>query len=191
MALLVALGIICSDQAIAQDKFTYEAREGQPYGQLNPAAAPQVGDYSKLIGLCDCKSVSRNTDGSWADTVNMQWKFNYIMNGMAVQDETLKEDGTSSGSIRQYQADSARWYVHYYSNSSPGGRLPAWEGGMKGEEIVLYNRQAAPNGTDGYYKIRFYDISDQGFNWLGVWTDLTESFVYENWKIYCTKRHED
>ena len=178
--------LFCAITAIAQ--YDYSASQANPFGQLNPNASAAVADYAKLIGTCDCQSISRNPDGTWADPVDMIWTFKYIMNGMGVQDETLKADGGHSGSIRLYQPDSAKWYVHYYSTSTPGGQLSAWEGGMQDEEIILYNRQAAPNGTDGYYKIRFYDISSDGFNWLGVWTDLSESFVYETWKIECKKR---
>ncbi len=74
------------------------------------------------------------------------------MNGMAVQDETWKVDGTHSGSIRQYNADSSRWYVHYYSASSAVNTLPAWEGNKnENGKIILYRKQRAPNGMDGYY----------------------------------------
>ncbi len=83
------------------------------------------------------------------------------MNGMAVQDETLKVDGRHSGSIRQY---SARWYVHYFSSASAPASLSTWEGGMMHDEIILQRPQKSPSGRDGKYKIRFYNISDEGFD---------------------------
>ena len=186
LRLLVVLVLTFPLVGFAQ--YEYEVSNLHPYGKLNPAAPKEVGDYAKLIGTCDCLSISRKPDGSWAEPVEMEWSFKYIMNGTAVQDETLKDDVGHSGSIRLYRADSAQWYVHYYSSSSSSGSLPVWNGGMQEKEIVLYNRQPAPNGSPGYYKIRFYDIADDGFKWLGVWTDLTESMVYETWKIECVKR---
>ena len=85
------------------------------------------------------------------------------MNGMAVQDETLKEDGKHSGSIRQYNADSVKWYVHYYSSSSATSTLSSWEGNkMENGNIVLYRDQPAPNGTPGFYRLTFSNNLEKG-----------------------------
>ena len=175
--------------AYGQNGYEFEPNAVNPYGKLNPAAPPEVAQYEALIGECNCRSVARIDQNTWADTVNMTWKFKYIMNGMGVQDETLKEDGLHSGSIRQYIPDSAKWYVHYYSSGSPTPLLPAWEGGKTPEgKIILYRDQKAPNGMDGNYKITFYDISEKGFNWSGEWVTKDESFSYPSWNIYCLKQ---
>ena len=158
-----------------------------PYGTPHKDAPTELSDYAPLIGKSQCQSYSRNQDGTWQEPVAMTWTFRYIMDGMAVQDETIKEDGLHSGSIRQYHADSARWYVHYYSTTSPGSALPVWEGGKQDNEIVLYRDQTAPNGTPGFYKIRFFDITDEHFEWLGAWVNKDESFAWETWKISCKK----
>ena len=172
--------------------YSYEPNTENPFGLPNPDAPPQIIDWAEMIGECDCKSVARNPDQSWADTVNMEWRFKYIMNGMAVQDETLKEDGLNSGSIRQFIPDSSKWYVHYYSSGSPTVSLPVWEG-TKNENgnIILYNEQKAPNGMDGFYKITFSEISNSGFNWLGEWVNKAETFSYPTWKIFCTKKQKE
>ncbi|MEP5610934.1 MAG: hypothetical protein ABJP45_01730, partial [Cyclobacteriaceae bacterium] len=86
-------------------QYDYAATAENPFGKLNPDAPKEVADYKNLIGICDCKSVTRIDRDNWADTVDMKWTFKYIMNGLAVQDQTLKADGTHSGSIRQYNAD--------------------------------------------------------------------------------------
>ena len=119
----------------------------------------------------------------------MYWTFKYIMNGWGVQDETLKADGINSGSIRQYNSDSTRWYVHYYSNSGASPVLPAWEGNLSTEQdkIVLYREQQAPNGMDGFFKITFYDFTDEGHKWLGEWVDPSEQFSFPTWKIECKR----
>jgi hypothetical protein len=83
-------------------QFSYEPSSEFPFGRPNPEAPEQIKDFEPLIGECDCISVTRNADQSWADPVPMVWRFKYIMNGLAIQDETLKEDGTYSGSIRQF-----------------------------------------------------------------------------------------
>ena len=120
----------------------------------------------------------------------MIWTFKYIMNGMGVQDETLKADGLHSGSIRQFHSDSLKWYVHYYSsgavNTSP---LSMWEGNLNKEknEIILYKEQTAPNGMEGFYRITFYDMNQKGYKWKGEWVDPSEKIVYPTWKIRCVR----
>ncbi|WP_282044273.1 YybH family protein [Winogradskyella flava] len=166
----------------------YSASDTNPYGLPNPGAPTQIKDYQPLIGKCNCKSVSRNQDQTWADPVDMTWEWKYIMDGMAVQDETIKADGKHSGSIRQFIADSSRWYVHYYSSGAPSTKLPTWEGTKtENGNIVLYRDQKAPNGTDGYFRLTFYDISDLGYKWIGEWTDKTEKVVFPTWKIDCKR----
>ena len=169
-------------------QYEYEPSMQNPFGKLNPAAYLQTTDFEPLIGVSECISESRAADGSWNSEVNMLWKWKYIMNGMAVQDETLKEDGLHSGSIRQFNADSSKWYVHYYSSKGIPKTLPAWEGEKKDSKIVLYREQKAPNGMDGSYRLTFYDMSETGYKWIGEWVDKSETVVYPTWKINCTRK---
>ncbi|MGB0949873.1 MAG: hypothetical protein ACPGU0_07195, partial [Marinirhabdus sp.] len=175
----------------AQISTKYAASAQQPFGKINPSAPTETADYAKLIGRCNCTSTARNADQTWAAPQQMMWTFKYIMNGYAVQDETIKEDGSHSGSIRQFIADSSKWYVHYYSNKNPTPILPAWEGGKRGDSIVLYRKQKAPNGMDGSYRITFSKISEKGFNWMGEWVNVPETFSFPTWKIVCTKTEDD
>lgn len=169
-------------------QYNFESSDNFPFGQPNPDAPQQIKDFEPMIGECPCKSESRNQDGTWAEPIDMIWRFKYIMNGMAVQDETLKSDGKHSGSIRQFDADSSKWYVHYYTSASTPKTLPAWKGKKEDGKIILYNEQKAPNGSDGYFRLTFYDMSDTGYKWIGEWVDKTESIVFPTWKITCTKK---
>lgn len=169
-------------------QYNFEPSPANPYGTLNPEAPEQVGDFNRLIGESACTSVSRAADGSWNEPVSMTWTFKYIMNGTAVQDETLKEDGAHSGSIRQFNADSAKWYVHYYSSSSTPQTLPSWIGSKhENGNIVLYREQTAPNGTEGFFRLTFFEITDTSFEWVGEWVNTSETFSYPTWKISCKK----
>jgi hypothetical protein len=171
-------------------QYSYESSNEFPFGKPNPNAPEQIRDFQPLIGICDCKSYTANQDGSWADPVNMTWEWKYIMNGMAVQDMTLKMDGGHSGSIRQYNTENNTWYVHYYSTSGVPNPLPVWEGGKVNNDIILFKKQKAPNGFEGFYKIIFSDISTNGFNWLGTWVDKKENgtISFPLWKIECAKQ---
>lgn len=172
---------------LAQDSFQYESSTDFPFGKLNPQAPQQVADFAPMIGQSNCDSQNRNPDGSWQEVVNMQWRFKYIMNGMAVQDESLKADGKHSGSIRQFNVDSLKWYVHYYATNSPTPVLSSWEGEVKADKIVLYRPQKAPNGMDGFSRLTFYGFAPSGFKWIGEWVNPDETIVYPFWKIDCKK----
>ncbi|MFD2589005.1 hypothetical protein ACFSQJ_18920 [Croceitalea marina] len=181
--LLLALSIPLFSLA----QYDYEPSPENPFGAPNPEAPKELLDYAPLIGECDCKSQSRKQDQTWAEPIPMKWRFKYIMNGMAIQDETLKADGRHSGSIRQFIADSTKWYVHYYSAAAPTPTLGTWKGGKTKEgAIVLYKDQKAPNGTEGYSRLTFSNINEKGFKWIGEWVDTTESVAFPFWKIDCT-----
>lgn len=183
------LFLLCSFIALpVSAQFEYEVSEENPFGLINPEAPAELADFDPLIGLSECSSESRNPDGSWAEPGTLYWKWKYIMNGMGVQDETLQDGRFSAGSIRQFNPDSAAWYVHYYSSNAPIPTLPSWEGGKNDEgNIILYRPQTAPNGMEGFYKINFLDIKDDSFFWQGEWVNADESIIYPTWKIDCKK----
>ena len=189
MRLLTTFFLLLSISVFSQNE--YESSKDFPFGQANPEAPEQIKDYQQLIGECNCKSTSRNPDQTWAEPIDMIWRWKYIMNGKAVQDETIKADGKNSGSIRQFNADSLKWYVHYYSSSSPANSLKTWVGNKEENgNIVLYKKQNAPNGTKGFSRLTFYDIDDSGYKWIGEWTDLTGKTTFPFWKIECLRNNE-
>lgn len=109
---------------VVSAQYNFSASKKVPYGKANPDAPKQIKDYESLIGVSNCKSSTKNQDGTWSEGVDMIWTWKYILNGMAIQDETLKADGTHSGSIRQFIADSSKWYVHWFSSKSPSTIFP-------------------------------------------------------------------
>ena len=183
---LTILFLFCSLTVFSQ--YDYTPSEAYPYGKINPEAPEQTKDYEDMIGVCDCKSITKKQDGTWSEPVDMIWSWKYILNGTAVQDETLKSDGTHSGSIRQFNADSSKWYVHWYTTKTASAKFPVWEGNKKDDKIVLYKEQKAPNGMDGFYRLTFYDISKSGYSWIGEWVDTSETVTFPTWKIECKKR---
>lgn len=175
------------------DKMHYEPSEQYPYGRLNPKAPKALADYSNLIGICDCKSETKNADGTWGEAENMTWMFKYIMNGTAIQDQSLKESGIHSGSIRQYSLDSAKWYVHYYSSNKITS-TSHYHGDKADKDIILYKIKSdftTPDGIDLFYRLKFTNISENGFSWAGDWVDVSakpDKVLGNTWKITCVKR---
>ena len=166
----------------------YEGSIENPYGLLNPNAPVEVGDYADLIGRSSCHSIKRNPDGSWQDTVRMVWTFKYILDGFAVQDYSIKDDGTHTSSIRQYQPDSARWYVTFFPKINPPANPGVWSGNKEDNgDIVLYKPHPLPNGTSGTSRLTFKDISSESFNWVGEWISLDKNIQFPFWKLHCQK----
>ena len=190
ITLLLTAGTMLSAWGqLAPESMQYEAANHQPYGQINPKAPSQVADFDPMIGVCDCRSLSRNPDGSWQDTTNMVWQFKYVLNGTAVQDEVWR-DGNYASSLRQYHADSAQWIVTYYSFPFVAYKPGVWYGNKQEDgTIVLKQPQQAPNGMEGVSTLTFYDINEMGYNWKGEWVKDDGSIVYPFWLIWCRKRN--
>lgn len=165
----------------------YTVSQKNLYGKPNPDAPEQLQDFAPMIGKCDCKSLRRNSDGSWQDTLHMVWKFKYILNGTAIQDESWHENGFYATSIRQFNVDSLNWVVSFYSSKKVSNSVNVWKGKKEGDQIVLKMPQKSPNGLDGISRLTFYNISDNGFKWKGEWTNINESIVYPFWTIECVK----
>jgi hypothetical protein len=188
-AVILTLFILSTIRVSSQENtISYRISKENPYGKYNPKAANEIQDYKDLIGLCKCTSETRNPDGSWQKSIKLTWKWKYVKNGTALQDETLKEDGKISGNIREYDTIAKQWNVNYYTSEKIPPQLTVWKSNKTTEgKIVLYTNQNDPNGVEGFSKVTFYDISDKGYKSIGEWTDLTEKTVYPIWKITCLR----
>ena len=174
--------------AWGQESLTeYEANAEYPFGRPHPNAPEEIKDFHPVIGAFDCASVQRAQDGTWQDTLSMKWKFKYIMNGHAVQDEVWRDQQMYAGSIRQYHADSSKWYVTYFSYPGVSTKPGTWAGQKEGEDIVLFMDQTAPNGMEGKSRLTFYEMTDEGFSWKGEWVHNTQPIVYPFWMISCNR----
>jgi len=160
-------------------------------GQAAEDAPKEITQWSEMIGKCDCKSQNRNPDGTWQEETDVLWQWKYILGGTAVQDETIKSDGTYTSSIRQYNVDSAKWVVTFFASSTPAFQPGTWVGNREdGGDFVLFKDQPAPNGTPGDSRLTFSSISEKGFNWIGEWVSKDGNITYPFWKISCVKRKE-
>ena len=185
-SILLTLFVFIFQFVVAQ--MENESSQEMPFGQIHPEAPKELGDFSDLIGICDCQSVQRNPQGEWGDTVKTVWQFKYIMNGKAIQDETWKDDGGHSSSIRQYNPDSMAWYVTFFSANFANPSPSVWKGGKQGKDIVLKLPQKAPNGMEGISRLTFFEISPSGFRWKGEWVNEEQGIIYPFWTIDCVKR---
>lgn len=166
----------------------YEVNKQQPFGMPNIKAPEEIKDFEKLIGICNCKSVQYrgNVPG---DTLDLKWRWKYILNGNAVQDDGWlgNEKGQSSfTSIRILNPQTKQWQVPFfvpYMTSEP----QIWNGGKDGEDIVLRKPEAAQNDQKMESVLTFSNISDKGFDWTGKMVNLETKTESVFWKIWCVK----
>ena len=78
--------------------------------------------------------------------------------------------------------------VTYFSYPAVATTPGVWLGNKTDNEIVLKKEQKAPNGTEGFSRLTFYDMDENGFKWKGEWSNTSGSFIYSFWMISCTKR---
>ena len=166
----------------------YEVSKQQPFGTANKNAPEEVKDFEKLIGICNCKSVQYrgNVPG---DTLDLKWRWKYILNGNAVQDDGWfgNEKGQSSfTSIRILNPQTKQWQVPFfvpYMTTEP----QIWNGGKDGSNIVLRKPGAPQNGQEMESVLTFSEITDTGFNWTGKMVNIETNKESIFWKIWCVK----
>ena len=188
--LLSSLFTYSQSESFPKSWFKDEPSKKLPYGRLSTSTVAPTNDFDKLIGVCDCKSVSRQADGKWADTLSLKWRWKYIMNGNGVQDEGWfgsKENPSYFTSIRSYDKINKQWYVSYFTPNLSA--IPStWTGRKEGENIVLKRATKTPNGKNATSVLTFFDITHQGFNWEGkIENPEFPNGEYIFWKIFCKK----
>ena len=184
---LILVGTVFLFSMAAAQNRDHEPSAKHPFGSPNPEAPPQISDFAGMIGRSDCLSLRRNPDGSWQDSLKMIWEFKYILNGHAIQDLTFNEKGINATSIRQYNKDSANWVVSYNATGFVSNTPGVWLGNREGDKVVLKQNQKAPNGAEGFSRLTFFNIREEGFDWKGEWVDKAETITYPFWYIWCRK----
>jgi hypothetical protein len=191
LLLIFAVSLLSSSFIFSQKEVStlnYEPSVIHPFGLPNPDAPKEITDFAPMIGICDCKSISRNPDGTWKDSLNMTWKFKYIMNGNAVQDEVWRGNELYAGSIRQFQKDSSEWVVSYFSYPTVAYTPGVWHGKKMEDKIVLTKPQNAPTGMKGSSVLTFYEWDEEGYKWKGEWVKDDKQVIYLFWMIECKRR---
>jgi len=54
-------------------------------------------------------------------------------------------------------------------------------------ETYSFLNRPRPLHADGLFKITFYDMTDEGYKWIGEWPNPDESIVYPTWALDCKR----
>lgn len=140
-------------------------------GRLNPAAPPETEQFGRLVGIWDVTMEVLQQDGTWSkpeDAIRAEWRFRYILDGWAVQDdwispppdlpvkEGIRQLGTN---MRIYDPQEDAWEVAWISNTQQ--TVSTLTAKAKRKRIVMNGLH--PSGKP--QRITFYDITDKSFDW--------------------------
>lgn len=118
--------------------------------------------YGQFVGVWDCEVSNLMDDGSWK-TTKASWRFEYILDGTAVQDFWINpvdgsENPLQGTNIRIYNPEKGKWQCVWLENRSQsiGGVWESYED--KQGNIRLYDDTKA-------WLITFYNIDKDHFDW--------------------------
>lgn len=176
----------CQSDPARPAALAYEPSTRFPFGRPHPDAPPQLQEFAFMIGQNDCVDERLNqATGEWVTSART-WDAYYYLNGRAIRD-TGRSGATTNGNVRIFDIGSGQWRVTFFASPTYG--TGTWVGGMEGDNMVLRLPQKAP-GTDidGFSTLTFSNISEQGFDWSGVWISADGEARFPFWRISCHKR---
>lgn len=173
---LVLCPLLSGPPAAAQEP---GATEGFDPGRVHPDAPPETAQFGRLAGIWDVEMDVRRPDGSWSEEpLVAEWRFRYVLDGFAVQDDWYAPppgapagDGPSQRgtNLRIYDPEAERWEVAYASNTQK--QLSTFEARAEGEDrIVMTGLHASGHSS----RTTFYDVTAESFAWMMEFQGLGE-----------------
>lgn len=137
--------------------------------QYLQAPAPASRQFHFLIGDWDVDATRLNPDGSVLLRYRAIWTATYLNEGRMVMDDfkALAPDGrpiSSYVTLRTYSEVSRRWEMSGLATLQPAAAIE-WHGLWTGTEMLVVATGVDPSGRSIRTKIRFSDITPNGFRW--------------------------
>lgn len=184
-ALLYVPNAVAAQDGVPDDR--YEPSEEYPFGRPNPDAHASLEEFAFIVGKFECSDRRRLNQTDWVEESKI-WLGKYYLNGHAIRDDTWRATGSTSN-IRVYDPETEEWVVTYFTS---GGAAvpPMWRGGSKEGPMTLRQPSTSPQGVEGVSRLRFTDVSDDGFEWEGAFVvaeGTPQEFVYVFWTSSCER----
>ena len=141
-------------------------------GSRHPEAPPETEQFGRLAGVWDVEMSVRKDDGSWPEPgqgKRVEWRFRYILDGWAIQDEWIapppdvstEDDQRQLGTnIRIYDPKAGHWDSAWISNTQQ--KVSTFEAvAEESDRIVMTGTHASGRPS----RVTFYDITDDRFEW--------------------------
>jgi len=174
------LAVVVTGCAAQEPKPTQTLAETFQPGELHPDAPPETAALGQLVGVWDVEQQVRNQDGSWNEPTRAEWRWFYILDGQAIQDDWIKPpvaDGPSAErtfgtNIRIYDPETDQWNMAWIdSNNRTLARFTA-----KNIDDTVVMTGVNPVGRR--VQNTFYAIKTDAFEWVQEWTfDDGDSWV--------------
>ena len=134
------------------------------------AQQPQK-DFDFLIGKWDCEWQQFDPKGKIRTKIGCQWDARYTFDGMMVQDDfrMFNESGKlvyAGTTLRSYSVREKQW-KNTFLDVVGGPSFEDFVGKRVGDEIHIQTTRKNANGEKTFMRIRFHDISENGFSWEG------------------------
>ena len=161
-------------------------------GQLNPNAPPETEQYGQLAGVWEAEQAVINPDGTWPEkTTRAEWRWYYILDGHAIQDDWFSLETTADSSqelqpvgtnIRIYNPGDKKWHMAWIDKTNR--RLAIFTAVQQDGKIIM----SGTNAKGREIRNTFFNITGKAFDWQQEWTfDQGKSWVVVT-KIHCRRK---
>lgn len=161
----------------------YEPTSEHPFGNRNPAAAPEISQFEFLIGEHWCTDTLTDLEGK-TERVSSRWRGEYVLNGQAIQDHYWN-GRFSATNIRVFDQAANNWVVSYFR--LPEFRSGVWRGKAADTQIVLH-QSFEQNGAAVESILTFSNISKEGFDWMSEYVSGDKSHI--SWTSSCRRANK-
>ena len=137
--------------------------------KLNPDAPQETELLGQLEGTWDAEQTVLNRDGTWGDPKLSKWKWYYILDGHAIQDDWITIDSLNNEqvvgtNIRIFNSEENKWYMAWIDKTNR--RLASFTAVNDIGSIIMDGTNA--NGRR--IKNTFFNITENEFDWKQEWT---------------------
>jgi hypothetical protein len=155
---------------------------------LNPAAPPETEILGQLAGMWNAEQTILNRDGAWGEPKYSKWKWYYILDGQAIQDDWIALDSLNNEqvigtNICIFNPEENKWHMAWIDKTNR--RLAAFTARNKEATVIM----DGTNAQGRHIRNTFFNILENEFDWNQEWTfDDGNSWVIVT-KIHAVRVH--
>jgi hypothetical protein len=181
--LLIVFGFFAACNSEQREtELNYQAK-----AKLSPEAPEGTNILGQLVGAWDAEQTIMNRDGTWDAPKHSIWKWYYILDGHAIQDDWISIDSLNNEipvgtNIRIYNPDEKQWHMAWIDKTNR--RLATFTAINDSGTVVM----EGTNAKGRHIKNTFFNIADNEFDWKQEWTfDEGKTWVVVA-KIHCKRK---
>jgi len=137
--------------------------------KLNPEAPVETKILGQLAGMWEAEQSFINNDGSWKDEKKHSvWKWYYILDGHAIQDDWITVDSLNNQTIvgtniRIYNTEENEWHMAWIDKTNR--RVAAFTAVNDNGNVIM----EGTNAKGRQVRNTFFNITENEFDWKQEW----------------------